>query len=107
MLQRQQGDARVEPDQLGGSSDVGLSDGGLQEVRTGKFDVLVGDDEVLRNRDHVVAQRFGSFDHASLVSASDAGFPGLGERLDARHMRQGEGEFHFGEPFSVPDVYMD
>jgi hypothetical protein len=49
---------------------------------------------MLGDRDHVVAHRLGALDHSGLVGAGDTGFPGLGDCLEAQHVRQGEGEFH-------------
>ena len=56
-----------------------------------------GDDEMLGDRDHVVAPPVRALHHPSLVGSGDGGLPGLRNRLEAQQVRNGEGEFH-GRP---------
>jgi hypothetical protein len=87
MLQRQYRDARIQPDFGGGSREVGLRHGRGKVMRARQFDVVGGDDVTLGDRDHVVAQRFGALGHSGLIGAGDTGLPGLGDRLEAQHVR--------------------
>src|SRR5271163_2651767 len=94
MVQREDRHAGIDPYSLCRPGDEGLCDRRMQIMRTRQLQMRMRNDEMLRHRDHVVAQLVGTLDHCRLLR------PGHGElpfRRDCRQLKrvgQRKGQLH-------------
>jgi hypothetical protein len=94
VLDRQDGDAAIDLDLLRRPGEIALRRCGTEVKGARQLDMLVGDDVMLGNEQHLIAEFIRPLRHPRLIGAGDAELPRVRQCLQLRRVGQGKCELH-------------